>query len=204
MYTDNNKKYSSGHGFSPNDPIGKEKNKSSLLTYLLICLLILFICSLCYDNILKPYLARQKENMEKQQSIITKGDNEVIVETPYSADDYDNVSPSDVGKTVEEKDRTNSNEQTPPSKEKENTVTNDEDDSNLSTIEILERRNHADVVKRARKAGVSTEGSTIEILERINHADVVKRARKAGVSTEGSTIEILERINRKNLERIKY
>ncbi len=64
-----------------------------------------------------------------------------------------------------------------------------------STIEILERINHADVVKRAQRAGVSTEGSTIEILERINHADVVKRAQRAGVSTEGSTIDILERIN---------
>ncbi len=64
-----------------------------------------------------------------------------------------------------------------------------------STTEILERINHAQVVKQARKAGVSTEGSTTEILERINHAQVVKQARKAGVSTEGSTIEILERIN---------
>ncbi len=64
-----------------------------------------------------------------------------------------------------------------------------------STLELLERKNHADVVKRAQRAGVSTEGSTIEILERINHADVVKRAQRAGVSTEGSTIEILERIN---------
>ena len=64
-----------------------------------------------------------------------------------------------------------------------------------STSEILERTNHADVVKRAQRAGVSTEGSTTEILERINHAGVVKRARRAGVSTEGSTIEILERIN---------
>lgn len=65
----------------------------------------------------------------------------------------------------------------------------------LSTLEILERRNHEDVVRRAKRAGVSTEGTTIEILERINHADVVKRAQRAGVSTEGSTIDILERIN---------
>ena len=70
-----------------------------------------------------------------------------------------------------------------------------EADRELSTLEILERKNHADVVRRAQRAGVSTEGSTIEILERINHADVVKRAKRAGVSTEGTTIEILERIN---------
>ena len=73
-----------------------------------------------------------------------------------------------------------------------------------STIEILERINHADVVKRAQRAGVSTEGSTIEILERINHADVVKRAKRLGVSTEGSTIDILERINRKEMEKYNY
>ena len=64
-----------------------------------------------------------------------------------------------------------------------------------STLEIIERMNHADVVKRAQKAGVSTEGSTLEIIERMNHADVVKRAQKAGVSTEGSTLEIIERMN---------
>jgi len=53
---------------------------------------------------------------------------------------------------------------------------------------------HADAVKRAKKAGVSTEGSTLDILERMSHADAVKRAKKAGVSTEGSTLDILERI----------
>jgi len=71
----------------------------------------------------------------------------------------------------------------------------------LSTIELLEKKNHEAVVERAKRAGVSTEGSTIDILERMQHADVVERAKRAGVSTEGSTIEILERINRKQLER---
>ena len=76
-----------------------------------------------------------------------------------------------------------------------NTNANKKSGRELSTLELLERRNHADVVERAKRAGVSTEGSTIEILERINHADVVERAKRAGVSTKGSTIEILERIN---------
>ena len=71
----------------------------------------------------------------------------------------------------------------------------DEPSGELSTLELLERKNHADVVRRAQQAGVSTEGTTLEILERINHADVVKRAQRAGVSTEGTTLEILERIN---------
>ena len=42
--------------------------------------------------------------------------------------------------------------------------------------------------------------STLELLEERNHANVVKQAKEAGVSTEGSTLEILERINRKVLE----
>ena len=70
-----------------------------------------------------------------------------------------------------------------------------------STLDILERMNHANVVKQAKEAGVSTEGSTLDILERINHVNVVKQAQELGVSTEGSTFEILERITRKKLER---
>ena len=42
------------------------------------------------------------------------------------------------------------------------------------------------------------------ILERINHAEVVKRAKRMGINTEGSTIEILERINRKEMEKYNY
>ena len=70
----------------------------------------------------------------------------------------------------------------------------------LSTIELLEKKNHARVVEQAKRAGVSTEGSTIDILDRINHAEVVEQAKRAGVSTEGSTIDILDRINRKRIE----
>ena len=73
-----------------------------------------------------------------------------------------------------------------------------------STTDILERINHAEVVKQAKRAGVSTEGSTTDILERINHAEVVKQAKRAGVSTEGSTTDILERINRKEIERTNW
>ena len=83
--------------------------------------------------------------------------------------------------------------------EKENKDTKTNENTN-STLELLEKLNHANVVMQAKEAGVSTEGSTLEILERINHASVVKQAKEAGVSTEGSTLEILERINRKALE----
>ncbi len=74
-----------------------------------------------------------------------------------------------------------------------------EDYSGLSTTEILERQNHESVVRQARRAGVSTEGTTTEILERINHASVVQQAQRAGVSTEGTTTEILERINHESV-----
>ena len=73
-----------------------------------------------------------------------------------------------------------------------------------STSKILEKITHANVVKQAQRAGISTEGSTSEILERITHANVVKQAQRAGVSTEGSTSEILERITRKNMEKYNY
>ncbi|MBQ5717554.1 MAG: hypothetical protein IIV66_00050, partial [Alistipes sp.] len=55
-------------------------------------------------------------------------------------------------------------------------------------------------VERAERVGVSTEGTTLDILERINHANVVEQAKRAGVSTEGSTSDILERIIQKNFE----
>ena len=73
-----------------------------------------------------------------------------------------------------------------------------------STIEIMQRMHHADVVKEAKRAGVSTEGSTIEIMQRMHHADVVKEAKRAGVSTEGSTVEIMQRIHRKEMEKNGY
>ena len=68
-----------------------------------------------------------------------------------------------------------------------------------STLDILERIHHANVIKQAKEAGVSTEGSTLDILERIHHANVVKQAKEAGVSTEGSTLDILERIHHANV-----
>ena len=58
-------------------------------------------------------------------------------------------------------------------------------------------------MERAKREGVSTEGSDVEILERINHKHIVERAKREGVSTEGSDVEILERINRKHLERYR-
>jgi len=83
--------------------------------------------------------------------------------------------------------------------ETESTPTSIIDNEAESYIKSFEEENHAKVVKLARRAGVSTEGTTDEILERINHAKVVKQAKRAGVSTEGTTEEIIERIKQKNM-----
>lgn len=73
-----------------------------------------------------------------------------------------------------------------------------EENRELTTLELLERKNHENAVKMAQRAGVSTEGTTIELLDRVNHANAIKQAQRAGVSTEGTTIEILDRVNHAN------
>ena len=70
-----------------------------------------------------------------------------------------------------------------------------------TTSEILDRITHANVVRQAQQAGVSTDGTTSEILDRITHANVVRQAQQAGVSTEGTTSEILDRITHANVVR---
>lgn len=87
--------------------------------------------------------------------------------------------------------------------ETESTPTSIIDNEAESYIKSFEEENHAKVVKLARRAGVSTEGTTDEILERINHAKVVKQAKRAGVSTEGTTEEIIERIKQKDIDNHK-
>ena len=86
------------------------------------------------------------------------------------------------------------------SKAVESTTRSDNPTEEMSTLEMLERKNHANAVESAKRAGVSTEGSTLDILERISHANAVESAKRAGVSTEGSTLDILEKISRKHLE----
>ena len=45
-------------------------------------------------------------------------------------------------------------------------------DDDLSTLDALERSTHAEVVKEAKRRGVSTKGSTLDIMERINHKEM--------------------------------
>ncbi len=73
------------------------------------------------------------------------------------------------------------------------------DDSELSTMELLERKSHARIVEQAKRAGVSTEGSDMDILDRISHKRIVEQAKRAGVSAEGSDMDILDRISHKRI-----
>ena len=214
--------------------LDREKRKPSFLIVMLVALLVLLVCSLGYDNIVKPYLANKKQQTEKQIEPSPQESEELTASEPeeIESDETDAIAEDVNEEPVPCKERPSTeqanNVPTPdpiqpeieqnnnpadvirqvypeqPKKNVASTPSKSEDYSNLSTLEILERQNHADVVRQARRAGVSTEGTTLEIMERINHADVVRQARRAGVSTDGTTLEIMERINRKELQRMGY
>ena len=194
---------------SPFQPKLRKSNNKNGFRYLILGLVMLMFIIYGFDKLFNGKKSEDKAVIEK--TIIQDSGNNVITESPSQTTPSDNIAPANTKK------KTGSSNQTPandmihtdveiPSISVELGASNDHSsnqavnqssarEEELSTLEILERRNHEDVVKRAKQAGVSTEGSTIDILERINHADVVKRAQQAGVSTEGSTIDILERIN---------
>ena len=113
---------------------------------------------------------------------------EVVEQKPTTSHDTPTGAPTrtatsnNIPEVVEQKQAT---PQTQPQREK-------------SVSEILDERTHANVVRQAQQAGVSTEGTTSEILDRITHANVVRQAQQAGVSTDGTTSEILDRITHAN------
>jgi hypothetical protein len=193
--------------------------------YVLYGILFLFVLSFAWNRLSQNPTDNSEDIEEPVSQSVTveqgrfdsSSDKEVKAQKEVSSNHNRNVTEQDVSNSNIVNDLSESStqlvESTVPSNTPSNETPRDEivpskesaaPQRELSTIEILERKNHADVVKRAKRAGVSTEGSTIEILERINHADVVKRAKRLGVSTEGSTIDILERINRKELEKYNY
>ena len=59
-----------------------QKRKSSFLTVVLVALLLFLVCSLGYDNILKPYLASKKQKTEKQIVTSPQEPEEVAVSEP--------------------------------------------------------------------------------------------------------------------------
>ena len=215
----------------------RERKKPSFLTMLLVGLLVLLVCSLGYDNIIKPYLEKSKEQTEKPVATSTQeaedpASSEVVEATAMDEDGpvhevpeepvqkSQPVSPEQVSvaaspapapeatpapkpevkPTAKPAESVASVPSSRQRRESETSTPSSTDDySGLSTSEILDRRTHENVVKQARRAGVSTEGSTSDILDRITHANVVKQAKRAGVSTEGSTSDILDRITHANV-----
>ena len=190
------KEYSSNDDFS-RQPISYGK----IIKKILIGAAILFVLIICISKCI------QDIKTENTTDDFEETDNESVVTTKKhkkhkKSHKQKSSSPQ---KEMEEDTEEDTFEEIPDDEEVINNVeTSEAQSSSLrekSTLDLLEERNHASVVKRAKEAGVSTEGSTMDILERINHASVVKRAKEAGVSTEGSTMDILERINRKQLEK---
>ena len=212
----------------------RERKQPSFLTLLLVGLLVLLVCSLGYDNIIKPYLEKSKAQTEEPvatstQEIEEPASSEMVEATAMDEDatvpevreklvqKSEPISPEQVSVTAAPASATPAPQPTvkptekptervasaPSSGQRRGSVTStpssSEDYNGLSTSEILDRRTHENVVRQARRTGVSTEGSTSEILDRITHANVVKQAQRAGVSTEGSTSEILDRITHANV-----
>ena len=228
-----NKDYQSREFVSDIDPQSPKKNPT-FLTVLLIGLCVLLVCSLSYDNIIKPYIKRSKQQTEKPVLSSPQESEEVapIVEEEKTTveDDANSLNVKEepihreyasTSEQAEYKESTASiqsiEEITPNVKgntstiqaekrkeEKQGVQSVSKDESGLSNSDLLEKKTHASVVKQAQRAGVSTEGSTSEILDRITHASVVKQAQRAGVSTEGTTSEIMDRISRKQLEKMNW
>ena len=206
-------------------PFSSPKHRSGFkLKYIILTLLLLFILLE-----LKVFLKQETTNDEliSTESVeippeeileeMTAQPTEVLSSTPKKkvSGNSSQSNRQKVSKTINNKINSPSEEEViagpeikedkaeSPQAAKDIQEQNERPEEEMSTLELLERRNHADVVKRAQRIGVSTEGTTLEILERINHADVVKRAQRAGVSTEGSTTEIRDRLLRKDLEKNK-
>ena len=115
-------------------------------------------------------------------------------------DDVDTLSEDESATEDDLSDYTDDYTATPKAAQKTETTTRTNADVNsMTTMELLEQRNHDNMVKEARRKGLSTEGSTMDIIERINHDNMVKEARRKGLSTEGSTMDIIERINHDNM-----
>ena len=199
----------------PPYPIESEPRSRFKFKYVIYSLLLLLCIMIGRDVISKhspisndrPSYENGEQSAEREDAVVsvplkekpidahrhplTKKDAKTTGDSPSSVFADEDVLPEEKGVPV----TTNTTPTGTMTVEKIDEPKQEEPSRELSTLEILERRNHADVVKQAKRAGVSTEGSTLEILERINHADVVKQAKRAGVSAEGSTLEILERIN---------
>ena len=183
------------------------KKKPSFLTVLLIGLCVLLVCSLCYDNIVKPYIESRKQqavqpistsqqDYEEMESI----DNEEIVTSEEDANPVDIVEEPIHNEYSISSEQVESKESASPAQSIVESTANATESA--PTIQTEQRRKEA-----SRTQSVSEDESrlsTSEILEKRTHANIVKQAQRAGVSTDGTTSEILDRITRKQLENMNW
>ena len=205
-----------GDNVKDRNPFPEEPQNKFNWKYVLCGLLLILTLTLGWNKFSQQTSNENREQIETNQSEERRNEDKFtsVDVDAQSQDDKefimtktDNQNAKTTDKTLVEEHSFSSEQMSSPKAPSESTAeeelhevnesqkTKKETQRELTTLEILERRNHAEVVKQAKRAGVSTEGSTTDILERINHAEVVKQAKRAGVSTEGSTTDILERIN---------
>lgn len=142
----------------------QEKKKPSLLTLILIGLAIVLICSFCYNNIIKPYFDKKEQQIEKPEDISISD----VEEMDYPISDQTDVETTTISTDPAEQRHENS----------ESNLTQEEDLSGLSTSELLDRMMRENLVRQAKEAGVSTEGTTSEILDRITRKNLERLNRK--------------------------
>ena len=93
---------------------------------------------------------------------------EETIDYPWTTDDMDSeedIESASINDVVDDETGDASVSESSANASTDNDATVSDDD--LSTLEEFERRNHAEVVKAAKRVGVSTEGTTEEILNRI-------------------------------------
>jgi hypothetical protein len=182
----------------------KPNKKPSFLTILLIGLLVLLVCSLGYDNWLKPYLAERKQQEEQTLVDTLEEKDDVSIETKFT-DDEDDIT------SIEDDDDDYDIIDVKPTSTKP--VTSGKVDANPSStpsqsvVEPIEVNAESPLPSQPQtimdnspkhiraNSGDNSGLSTMELLEKRSHDRAVERAKELGVSTEGSTMEILERIS---------
>ena len=206
-----------GNGYNVKDrnPFPEEPQNKFNWKYVLCGLLLLLALTFGWNKFSQLTSNENREQIETNQSEERRNEDKPSSvnasaqpqDREFKIKKTDNSDAKTIDKTIVEEHSVSSEQMSNPktpsesysgedlNEVSETQKTKKETQRELTTLEILERRNHEEVVKQARRTGVSTEGSTTDILERINHAEVVKQAKRAGVSTEGSTTDILERIN---------
>ena len=93
-------------------------------------------------------------------------------------DDVDTLSENEDATEDDLSDYTDDYTATPKAAQKTETTTRaNTDDNSMTTLELLEQRNHDNMVKEARRKGLSTEGSTMDIIDRINRHNLQNMGR---------------------------